>query len=172
MSRLDIHELGCVLCSQEVESASHLFFRCPAAKAIWFATCWGFKLEELQLANTSDITKIILEPPDSLCQAHDLWLVSLKMALTLEEIWYIRNAVIHLKGTVDIQASIGRIEAKFKECANAFSKPQASLLAYPVIRWSPPPLGIIKVNVDAAIAQNNSAIAVVAKNDHGVVLKA
>ena len=31
---------------------------------------------------------------------------------------------------------------------------------------------VIKVNVDAAIAQNNSAIAVVARNDHGVVLKA
>ena len=102
MSRLGIHDPGCALCSQEVESASHLFFRCPTAKAIWFAACWGFKSEELQLANSSDITKIILEPPDSLCQAHDLWLVSLKMALTLEEIWYIRNAVIHLKGSVDI----------------------------------------------------------------------
>ena len=133
MSRLDIHEPGCVLCSQEVESASHLFFSCPAVKALWFAACWGFKSEEIQLANTSDITKIILEPPDSLCQTHDLWLVSLKMALTLEEIWYIRNAVIHLKGTVDIQASIGRIEAKFRDCANALSKPQASLLAHPVI---------------------------------------
>ena len=31
---------------------------------------------------------------------------------------------------------------------------------------------VIKVNVDAAIAQNNSAIVVVARNDHGVVLKA
>ena len=55
---------------------------------------------------------------------------------------------------------------------NVFSKPQASLMAQPVIRWSPPPVGIIKVNVDVAIAQNNSAIAVVAKNDHGDVLKA
>ena len=38
------------------------------------------------------------------------------------------------------------------------------------------PIGVvmyaIKVNVDAAIIQNNSAIAVVARNDHGVVLKA
>ena len=84
----------------------------------------------------------------------------------------IRNAVIHQKGPVDIQAAVGRIEAKFKECANVFSKPQASLSAQPVIRWSPPPLGVIKINVDAAIAQNNSAIAVVARNENGYVLKA
>ena len=53
----------------------------------------------------------------------DLWLVSLKMGLTMEEIWCIRNVVIHLKGFVDLQASLGRIEAKFKECAILFSKP-------------------------------------------------
>ena len=83
MSQLDIPEPWCVLCNQEVESASHLFFRCLAAKALWFTACWGFKLEEVQLAHACDITKLILEPPTSVCQAHDLWLVSLKMALTL-----------------------------------------------------------------------------------------
>nr|POF26873.1 hypothetical protein CFP56_45607 [Quercus suber] len=90
----------------------------------------------------------------------------------MEEIWCIHNVVIHLKGSVDLQASIGRIGAKFKECAIVFSKPQAPIMVQPVIRWSPPPLGFIKLNVDAAIAQNNSALAVVAKNEHGTVLKA
>ena len=172
MSRLDIPEPWCVLCDQEVESVSHLFFRCSAAKALWFAACWGFKSEEVQLAHVWDITKLILEPPASLCQPHDLWLVSLKMAFTLEEIWCIRNAVIHQKGPIDIQTAVDRIKAKFKECANVFSKPQASLTAQPVIQWSPPPLGFIKINVDAAIAQNNLAIAVVARNENGYVLKA
>ncbi|KAL0006983.1 hypothetical protein SO802_008485 [Lithocarpus litseifolius] len=172
MSRLDIPEPWCVLCNQEVESATHLFFKCPAAKALWFATCWGFKSEEVHLAHPCDIIKVILEPPASICQAHDLWLVSLKMALTLEEIWCICNAVIHQKGHVDLQASIGRIGAKFQECTKVFSKPQAPLMAQPVIRWSPPPSGFIKINVDAAIAQNNSALAVVARNNHGLVVKA
>ena len=53
----------------------------------------------------------------------DLWLVSVKMALTMEEIWCIRNVVIQLKGSIDLQASLGRIEAKFKECAIVLSKP-------------------------------------------------
>lgn len=73
------------------------------------------------------------------------------MVLTMEEIWYIRNVVIHLKGSVDLQESIGRIEAKFKECAIMFSKPQALILVQLVIHWSPSPLGFIKLKVDVAI---------------------
>lgn len=33
MSRMDIPVPWCVLCNQEVESASHLFLKCPVAKA-------------------------------------------------------------------------------------------------------------------------------------------
>ncbi|KAL0016598.1 hypothetical protein SO802_003667 [Lithocarpus litseifolius] len=107
---MDIPEPWCVLCNQVLESASHRFLKCPAAKPLWFTTCWGFK--------------------------HPL------------------------------------IGAKFKECAIVFSKPQAPIMVQPVIRWSPSPLGFIKLNVNAAIAQNNSALAVVARNEHGTVLKA
>ena len=41
-----------------------------------------------------------------------------------------------------------------------------------MIHWSPPPLGFVKLNVVAAIAQNSSALAVVARNEQGAVLKA
>ena len=104
MSRIDISEPWCLLCNQEVESASHLFLKCPAAKALW-----GFKSDEVHLAQPSDIIKVILEPPQTLCQVQDMWLVSLNMALTLEEIWCIRNAIIYLEGNIDLQASIRRI---------------------------------------------------------------
>ena len=61
---------------------------------------------------------------------------------------------------------------KSKECAKVFSNPQTSLLVQHVIHWSPPPLGFVKLNVVAAIAQNSSALAVVARNEQGAVLKA
>ena len=172
MTRMDISEPWCVLCKQEVESTSHLFFKCPAAKVLWFAACWGFRSKDVQVTQPWDIIKIILEPPESSCQAHDQWMVSLKMALTLEEIWYIHNTIIHQKGPFDIQASIGRIGEKFKEYSRVFSLPQNSLMAQPKIRWSPPPTNFVKLNVDAAIAQNSSAIAVVARNEQGAVLMA
>ena len=113
-----------------------------------------------------------MEPPPTLCQVQDMWLVSLNMAFTLEEIWCTRNAVIHLKGTIDLQASISRVWTKLNECAKVFFIPQAPLAEQPVVHWSPPPLGYIKLNVDAAISQNNSALAVIARDAHGFVLKA
>ena len=123
MSRMDISEPWCVLCNQEVESASHLFFKCPAAKALWFFAGWGFKSNEVHLAQPSDIIKVILETLSAICQVQDMWLVSLNMALTLDEIWCIRNAIIHLEGTIDLQASISRIGTKLNECAKVFSFP-------------------------------------------------
>ena len=72
ISRMDITEPWCVLCNQDVESTSHLFFKCPATKALWFAACWGFRSEEVQSAQPCDIIKLVLEPPETICQAHDL----------------------------------------------------------------------------------------------------
>lgn len=172
MTRMDISKPWCVLCNQEVEYASHLFFKCPAAKALWFAACWGFRSEDVQLTQPCDVIKLILEPPETICQAHDLWLVSLRMALTLEEIWCIRNAVIHQKGPTDLQASIGGIGEKFKECIRVFSHPQNSLIVQLESHWSLPLPKFIKLNMDAAIDQNTSALAVVARNEQGAVLMA
>ena len=127
MSRMDIQDSACVLCNIEVKYASHLFLRCLEAKAIWFAACWGVKSEKLDSSN--DIIKFILDLPPDPCQAQDRWLVSLNMVLTLEEIWHTRNVVLHLKGSVDLQSSIGSISARLKECSLVFCHPEVHMFA-------------------------------------------
>ena len=169
MSRMDIPNSTCVLCNLELESAPHLFLKCPIARAIWFATCWGFKSD--QLGSTIDIIKCILEPPSDICQVQDLWLISLNMAFTLEEIWHTRNVVLHLRGPINLQASIDIIGARLRECTLIFSHFDVRLSAESYVRWPPPPKGTIKLNVDAAISLSNTALAVVARNEHGAVLK-
>nr|POE63825.1 putative ribonuclease h protein [Quercus suber] len=170
IGHMDIPDSTCVLCNIEVESAPHLFLRCPIARAIWFATCWGFKSD--QLGYTNDIIKCILDPPSDLCQAQDLWLVSLNMAFTLEEIWHTRNVVLHLKGSTDLQASINNIGARPRECALVFSHTKARISAHSNVRWSLPPIGTIKLNVDVAVSLSKTALAVVARNENRAVLKA
>ena len=80
---MDIKDTCCVLCDQECETSSHLFIKCPVAKALWFSVCWGLRSDELHLSTSADIIKLILKPPSALCQAQDRWLVSLNMALPL-----------------------------------------------------------------------------------------
>ena len=86
MNRMDVENPNCILCNMQTESPCHLFLKCPVAKALWFAAYCGFKSNEVPLNSHVDIVKIILNPPLALCQARDQWLVTLNMALTLEEI--------------------------------------------------------------------------------------
>lgn len=171
MCRMDISEPCCVLCNHEVESAIHLFSRCQAAKAIWFAACWGFRLDVVQCSSTSDIIKVILDPPSALCQSQDLWRVTLNMAFTLEEIWHPRNEVLHLKGSADINAACLRINAKFKECCRFLSPCEIPYSSKTIAKWTPSSMGTIKLNVDAAISQSYAALAVIARNEQGAVIK-
>ena len=55
------------------------------------------------------MVNLILSPPASLCQAQDQWIVSLYMALTIEEIWHNRNAILQQEGKVDLHHSIHSI---------------------------------------------------------------
>ncbi|KAL0014997.1 hypothetical protein SO802_002066 [Lithocarpus litseifolius] len=42
----------------------------------------------------------------------------------------------------------------------------------PPLSWSPPPPGWIKVNIDAALSSSKASLAVVARDHHGVAIKA
>ncbi|KAK9990719.1 hypothetical protein SO802_025704 [Lithocarpus litseifolius] len=170
MCRMDIEDTYCVLCDQECETSTHLFVKCPVAKALWFSVCWGPRSDELQLSTSADIIKLILKPPSAFCQTQDQWRVSFIMAFTLEEIWHTRNVVLHHKGEVDLQSSIQFIHSKVHECYLIFSKTKHTTPDSSTPNWSPPPPGTIKINVDAAISSSNAALAVVARNSQGSLL--
>ena len=170
MCRMDIEDTCCVLCDQECETSTHLFVKCPVAKALWFSVCWGLRSDELHLSTSVDIINLILNPPSVLCQTQEQWLVSLNMAFTLEEIWRTRNVVLHHKGEVDLQSFIQKIHSKVHECHLIFSKTELTNPNPSTPKWYFPPPGTIKINVDAAISSSNAALAVVARNSQGLVL--
>ena len=93
------------------------------------------------------------------------------MAITLEEIWHTRNEVLHLTSPADIYAACLRIKSKFKEYSRILSPCETLHLSKDSVKWAPPPAGTVKLNVDATISHSKAALAVIARNERGAVLK-
>ncbi|KAK9999067.1 hypothetical protein SO802_018670 [Lithocarpus litseifolius] len=98
------------------------------------------------------------------------------MAFTLEEIWDTRNNAIFNKAPIDLHHSVNHIHHKLKEAMFALCEPPPPgptiSTQPPPLSWSPPPPGWIKVNIDAALSSSKASLAVVARDHHGVAIKA
>ena len=96
---------------------------------------------------------------------------TIKLALTIEAIWKLRNLVVHNNVCVNLISIIQGLELRMIEHLDALKG--ANIARSPELCcWKCPPSGVIKLNVDAAIARDSTTLAVVACDDHGRVLKA
>ncbi|KAL0000486.1 hypothetical protein SO802_014267 [Lithocarpus litseifolius] len=165
--RMEINDTSCLLCKNVVETPCHLFLHCPIARALWFSVCWGFKPEEISASSTEDILNLVLNPPSPFSPAMEQWKISLTLALTLEEIWRLRNTELHSNAPIILLDSIKMVQRRFLEITNVYTNSDPSSLCQQAIHWTLPPLGWIKVNVDAAFSNSRSALAVVARDYNG-----
>jgi hypothetical protein len=99
--RLGFGDTLCPLYNSEEESIIHLFFKCFAAKAIWYANSWGIRSDTLPIHSCLDIIKLLVDPPLPYTSATSTSKKSLQnqsatiFALTLECIWNHRNKIVH-----------------------------------------------------------------------------
>lgn len=124
------------------------------------------------LQTNEDIVKLIIEPPTSTISAHDQWLITLNMALILDEIWYLRNHICYQDARVDVPKSIHTVQAKFLEYSKLLSVSPPAFPPSSSTTWAPPPLGWIKINVDAASSEYRVAMEVIGRNHLGEVIRA
>ncbi|KAL0007081.1 hypothetical protein SO802_008583 [Lithocarpus litseifolius] len=134
---------------------------------------WVHNPKDHSCSTSGDIIKLLTNPPQAQCPPDEHWITTLNMAFVLDEIWRARNQVVHHGEVIDIQASIKLIHHKLAEYSLVWSStvpPPASIVAS-LHKWNPPPFGWIKLNTNAAIGEQSNAIAVVARNHIGEVLK-
>ena len=53
----------CALCDCEDDTAKHLFWRCPFARALWFGAGGGVKSSLFQFNQVVDLVEFIVSPP-------------------------------------------------------------------------------------------------------------
>ncbi len=174
-SRLSKGSPYCPLCGVEMESIPHLFFKCQVTRVFWFGTSWGVRADLLPVATEIDVVKLIvnpLVPPSTSSNPRSVSAqASVQFALTLEAIWSFRNRYVHLNNLESPLVSVKILEIKIIEHWRALpGLPNTNLPEKSF--WCPPSPGCIKLNVDAAILPSSARIAVIARNENGLLLKA
>ncbi|KAK9986858.1 hypothetical protein SO802_031809 [Lithocarpus litseifolius] len=81
-----------------------------------------------------------------------------------------RNLTQFQEGKADIHKSKQTVLSRFAELSKTFSVMNSTPSVQPISAWTPPPLGWVKLNVDAALSNSKSALAVVARNHLGEIL--
>lgn len=176
LTRLIHIDSTCTLCKSSSEPCVPLFFECPIARAIWFLACQEYRSDISRLQTNEDPIRLLLEPPCSSLLASEQWLASLNMALVADEIWNLGNQVLYQEAQVDIPKSTQSVQHKFLKCSKLLAGKQPNFTSACPTAWSlplppQPPLGWIKVNVNATISNSHTALGVIARNHKGDVIR-
>jgi hypothetical protein len=121
-----------------------------------------------------DVVKVVVDPPiplsDPSVMKMNKNLASIQIALTLEAIWRFCNQHVHRSKVENPNVSIKALEFRVVEHMQNMWV-ENSLFFPKDLKWLPPPHGIVKLNVGAAIFHTSACIAVIARNESGLIIK-
>ncbi|GMJ00001.1 hypothetical protein HRI_003669300 [Hibiscus trionum] len=168
-----IQDSLCPLCRKSTESTSHLLLHCNVTWLIWmrFAKFWN-----IHLVIPGDLASalILWQSACPVSDVNSIW--RFIPAVILWSIWLMRNDLIFRQGNLDFTHLffISKVrlttwyKAKFPGSGASFddliSNPALADVAYnsrskpsTPTKWSPPPFGFVKINVDGAMTRNGNA---------------
>ena len=127
--------------------------------------------DAIRAANSEEILNWVIDPPlfglDAGMKSH----CSLVWALALETIWNLRNKVLHGNAIPQPPTIVRGLEHRVHEFKNLGSSDPKDVRPRDTTVWTPPPLRVIKLNVDATVSQSRTTLTVVVRNDKGEILK-
>jgi hypothetical protein len=144
-------------------------------KPIWFGLNWGLHPDRIPATNNQELLRFVINPP--LCSGLTENLKTLKvqtsiqLALTLENIWNLRNQVVFNAAIINHLVVVKNLEVSILELFKILN-PATRVNNQPefVSRWSASPPNTLKINVDIAINLHDATLAVVARDNSGSIL--
>lgn len=98
--RIGSGEKQCPICGVEEENLFDLFKECQGARMIAFASVWGFRLENWEVSNISDIISCCINPGERPAVGRERRWQTIFFSSLLYCCWLYRNKVVH-EGAVD-----------------------------------------------------------------------
>lgn len=167
-SRHLLEDAACPWCGLEDESISHTLFYCTMVRHLWMGCCCE---EAANIGEESSFGEILLSWVNSSDQK-----LSQRACFLAWSIWHRRNKWVFEQVKEPDNVFLNRVWRLVEDFGNYTEKiyggttpnsnPSSSV-------WSPPPMGVIKVNVDAAVSEEGwVGLGTVARNDKGEVMYA
>ncbi|XP_017221643.1 uncharacterized protein LOC108198399 [Daucus carota subsp. sativus] len=138
--------ITCPMCNTDVEHLLHVFFDCCFAQSCWQHVGLNYDMSEVYSAPEWLLNKLQESAQDEI----------LKICTTLHGIWFWRNKKIWGNKTTTGAIAMGNSFLHVKEWKDAkinnsgSEKQQHSDTNYNLQKWTPPEVGMYKVNVDAS----------------------
>ncbi|KAI4976829.1 hypothetical protein ZWY2020_050436 [Hordeum vulgare] len=178
----------CVICGTEREDTFHALCRCPLAQRLWRAMgkIWSMpKLEDIRHTGPEWLLHLLIQ-----CHPDE----HLQVLMTLWRSWHMHNELTHGKKAPPIEASTRFLSsyidtllcikqhpsadiAKGNMAVSYLSKPLPDRdgkkqAAGPDMRWSKPPRGWTKLNIDGAFSANQrtGGAGMILRSDDGQII--
>ncbi|XP_042980012.1 uncharacterized protein LOC122310200 [Carya illinoinensis] len=156
----------CPICLTKEETVSHALWSCKSAQDVWY-------LGSKQLQKMSSFAESFRELLESMLDKFPSEVLC-EMAVTAKLLWHRRNCLVFedsfsspAKLSKRIQAEVALIRSEAEQ--RAIKQPKQDLSPQ---TWTPPPLGVLKANWDAAVDKTNSRVGlgVVIRDSKGLLV--
>ncbi|KAL5538575.1 hypothetical protein UlMin_045894 [Ulmus minor] len=168
-SRFPIPDITCPICLSNIENSLHLFVFCDLARKVWFASPWNLRLDSLELASPMHFLRFLwdVETQDSrTAVGFTDRNIMLFASVLCDLLWKHRNDITHGGSPMDPTVLFHNISRSYHSLLKNLSPPPSVA----PFTWSPPPLGWVKINMDAAIGASVVAVACVARDPKGDII--
>ncbi|KAE8714290.1 hypothetical protein F3Y22_tig00110198pilonHSYRG00127 [Hibiscus syriacus] len=149
---------NCEVCGASVESTYHLFREYPTALAIWSNLVKTDKLIEFLELGSKDWIRLNLEQPKRFTKVPEGW--DILFGSILWSLWLSRNARIFNPESTHMESVLEHSSRRLQNESYAANKTIKNGISGrknvngEQIRWTPPPQGWVKSNIDGARSLN------------------
>ncbi|KAL3846198.1 hypothetical protein ACJIZ3_003601 [Penstemon smallii] len=147
-----IMEASCPRCGYEFETIYHCLFKCPYSRQVWALSGMAYDKYNSDLEDVEQWFKLVNTKMDLKEFGY--------FAITCWWLWFSRNKWVWEKTEIrpPLVCSYAR-DFHFRFYSSNI-RPPKTLVRQPILKWSPPPNGLLKINMDAAFSRGGNVIGI------------